>query len=228
MNLFVEFSLIGSVVSAIITVYLFIKEIHRGSSQRKVVIVFSVVTGSMLLLAWLLTYIPTPASAGSNISVTKQGTTTVGRPGSGEGTTPTPTQPPTPTIEPSATVADGLITKNLTLPCSSCNSDPVHVTINTIQIDNANGRMIWDTSLRDVTGSGRGFSYVKYDLQANGSQTMVDAVLSQTQFSGNQADMQAIFAFVPSPGVSYTLTIVVNWAYNTSGNIYFDPVKLSF
>ena len=138
--------------------------------------------------------------------------------------TPTVVQP-----QPAATVASGTITKNLTLTCSQCSSDPVHVTINSIQIDDADGRMVWDTSLKDVTNSDRGFSFVTYELEASGSTTQVNAVLSQTQFSGtNQADMQAIFAFVPAPGVTYTLTIVVNWAYNTANNIPFDPVKMTF
>ena len=128
----------------------------------------------------------------------------------------------------SPTVTAGSIVKNLTLTCSQCNSDPVHVTINTIQIDTANGRMIWDTTLKDVTDSNQGFSINQYALEASGSTTPVNAVLSQTQFSGNQADMQAIFAFVPTPGVTYTLTVVVNWAYNTANNLPFDPVQLSF
>ncbi len=116
----------------------------------------------------------------------------------------TPNTTGTPANRPSATVPSGLAVKNLTLTCSQCPSDPVHVTINNIQIDNANGRMIWDTTLRDITNSGRGFSFVKYDLEASGSTTPVSAVLSQAQFSGNQADMQAIFPFPPSPNVTYT------------------------
>lgn len=44
-----------------------------------------------------------------------------------------PTSVPTLPVKPPATVAAGTITKNLTLTCSQCSSDPVHVTINSIQ-----------------------------------------------------------------------------------------------
>jgi hypothetical protein len=117
--------------------------------------------------------------------------------------------------------------KNLTLPCSQCAADPVHVIINSIQVDTANGRMIWDTTLKDVTNSNSGFSINQYSIESSAT-AQVNAVLPQTQFSGNQADVQAIFAFVPSPGVTYTLTVVVNWAYNNSNNLAFDPVQITF
>lgn len=40
--------------------------------------------------------------------------------------------------------------------------------------------------------------------------------------------MQAIFAFVPTPGVTYTLTIIVEWTYNNANNLNFDPVQITF
>ena len=82
--------------------------------------------------------------------------------------------------------------------------------------------------MKDVTGSNSGFQITQYSLEASGSTTQVDAVLSQSQFNTNQADIQAIFAFVPSPDTTYTLTVVVNWAYNNANNLNFDPVQISF
>ncbi len=142
--------------------------------------------------------------------------------------TPTSASTPssTPTVQPSTPVASGLITENLLLTCGGCN-DPIHVTINTIQIDTANGRMIWDNTLKDVTNSGIGYSINEYDLQPNASQTKVPAILSQTIMSGSNRpyDVQAIFAFVPFHNVTYVLTVMVgfNGVYTT-----FDPVKITF
>jgi hypothetical protein len=67
---------------------------------------------------------------------------------------------PTPQI-----IGSGSIVTNITLTCGGCN-DPIHVTISTIQIDNTNGRMIWNTTLKDITASGRPYSIKIYTLQA--------------------------------------------------------------
>lgn len=127
-------------------------------------------------------------------------------------TGPAPTSDSTPssipTVQPSATVADGVIQENITLTCGGCN-DPIRVTINTVQIDSANGRMIWDNTLKDVTSSGNGFGFNEYNLQASTSQTPVQGTLSHPQSSGsNQEDIQAIFAFVPFHNVTYTLSVI--------------------
>jgi hypothetical protein len=143
--------------------------------------------------------------------------------------TPTRASSPslTPTAQPSALVADGLITKNLTLTCEC--DDPIRVTINSIQIDNANGRMIWDTSLKDITGSSLGYQ-ISEDLQADTLQTQAHATFSQGNgnlVSNTPHDIQGIFAFVPSHNVTYTLTVVV-YSGNLGLTMKFDPVKISF
>ena len=141
----------------------------------------------------------------------------------------TPNTTVTPVNTSSGATAGSSIVKNLTLTCSQCASEPVHVTINSVQIDNTNGKMIWDTTLRDVTGSKRGFEFQQYTLEASGSTVSVNGQLSQSQFVGiNQADIQAIFAFVPTPNTTYTLTIVVVWAFSTDSTLSFDPVKITF
>ena len=165
---------------------------------------------------------PTPNTASTSKPVSGSSSPTAVSSSPTAGTTATLT------VQPSATVTSSTVVKNLTLTCSQCASDPVHVTINSVQVDAANGRMIWDTTLRDVTNSNRGFQINQYDLETSGSTTAVNAVLSQSQFNNNQADIQAIFAFVPSPGTVYTLTVVVNWAYNTANNLPFDPVQITF
>ncbi len=60
--------------------------------------------------------------------------------------------------------------------------------------------MIWDTALRDVTGSGRGFEFEEYALEASGSTTQVNAQLSQTQFTGNQAELPHVWHSWPGRG----------------------------
>ena len=170
----------------------------------------------------------TPTTASTNpVSNSSSPTAGASTPTTGAAS-PAPGTTATGTVQPSATVVSGVAVKNLTLPCSQCASVPVRVTINSVQVDTPNGRMIWDTALKDVTGSNSGFQITQYSLEASGSTTQVNAVLSQSQFSGNNADIQAIFAFVPSPGTTYTLTVVVQWAYNNANNINFDPIQISF
>jgi len=202
---------------------------HYGRKNRwKVVTLVLFISTVILATTTLLAYnhiINPPAARPTPIATqAPQQTTTVPA-------TETPTSASTPssmsTVQPSATVADGVIQENITLTCGGCN-DPIRVIINTVQIDNANGRMIWDTTLKDITGSNLGYSINEYNLQANASQTQVPATFSQG--SGNLVsnvpdDIQGIFAFVPSHNVIYTLTIVVNW---DGGSTTFDPVKITF
>ncbi|SRR5260370_14059874 len=149
-------------------------------------------------------------------------------------TGPAPTSASAPssmsTVQPSAPVADGVIQENITLTCNGCN-DPIRVTINTVQIDNANGRMIWDNTLKDVTGSNLGYSFNEYNLQANASQTQIPATFSQANsnlVSNVPADIQGIFAFVPSHNVTYTLIVILGWSNGNPASTTFDPVKITF
>lgn len=144
---------------------------------------------------------------------------------------PTPTSgstsEPTPTTQGSVPVANGTIQKNIVLTCGQCN-DPIRVTINTVQIDSANGRMIWDITLKDITGSGLNYGVNEWDLQADVSETKIPATFSQGNgglASNVPTDIQGIFAFIPSQNVTYTLTAVID---STDGRMNFDPVKITF
>jgi len=145
-----------------------------------------------------------------------------------------PTSPSTPSSTPvpqsSLTpVPDGLMQKNITLTCGGCN-DPIRVTLNTIRVDSANGRMIWDNTLKDVTGADLNYSISTYTLQDSTAQTAaISAVFTQGNGSlvnNIPSDIQGVFAFVPSRNITYILTVVV---YAYSGvTITFDPVKITF
>lgn len=155
-------------------------------------------------------------------------------------TNPTPTSatdtntttPPSSTPVPSTSltpVPDGVIQENITLTCSGCN-DPIRVTINTVRVDSANGRMLWNNTFKDVTGTDVGYNINTYTLQDTTTQTSaIPAVFSQS--SGNLVNnipstVQGIFTFVPSRNITYILTVVI---YSYSGvTITFDPVKITF
>ena len=137
------------------------------------------------------------------------------------------TPSPTPVASGSLTpVSNGFIQKNITLACNGCN-DPIRVTITTIQIDTAKGRMIWNTSLTDVNGSNSSYTIQEYALQDSVFRTNVPAVLSQESMNGafKQYDIQGIFAFVPFRNVIYTLTVVIDFS---GVLITFDPIRITF
>jgi hypothetical protein len=145
-----------------------------------------------------------------------------------------PTSASTPSSTPVAPgsltpVPDGVIQENITLTCGGCD-DPIRVTINSVRVDSANGRMIWDNTLKDISGNDVGYSINTYTLQDSTDQTpAIPAVFAQG--SGNlvsniPSDIQGVFAFVPSRNITYILTVVV---YAYSGvTITFDPVKITF
>lgn len=142
--------------------------------------------------------------------------------------TDTATEQATLPAESSTPEADETIKENLTLTCGGCN-DPVLVTINTIQIDNANRHMVWDATLKDVSGANLEYNISEYDVQASGSQNKVAATFSPQQNWGLVAntplDLQAIFTFVPSHNLVYTFTAVLST--NTGVTVTFDPVKIT-
>lgn len=164
------------------------------------------------------------------------------QPGAGPAT-PVPTTAPSPigsavtstpsaTAQPTATVASGTITENLLLGCGGCN-DPIRVTITTIQIDDANGRMIWNVSMKDITGSNISYGVNTFELEANASQTQIPATFSQPSgnLTANESySIQGTFAFVPAPNTPYTLNAVfIENGGNVAGGvtINFDPVQIN-
>ncbi|HLX41386.1 MAG TPA: hypothetical protein VKR42_12695 [Ktedonobacteraceae bacterium] len=101
MNFIIGFSLIAGIISAVITIYLFIEARlkHQGFAGLGITIIFSVVTIVMLLLAGFLTYLPTSTVPGNNSSGIKQGVTASST-GNGIEITPTPIPTPSPTPSP--------------------------------------------------------------------------------------------------------------------------------
>lgn len=143
------------------------------------------------------------------------------------------TLPPTAPVQSISTVTTGTVTKNLLLSCGSNCDDPIQVTVSTIQVDDDNGRMIWNTTLKDITGNDYSYSFIEYSLQAQGSQNKILATYSQSGgslTSNNPYNMQATFAFVPVHNVPYTLTVIVHTVESTigSGQITFNPVSITF
>lgn len=144
-------------------------------------------------------------------------------------TSPTPTSSPDATAQPQATVANGTITENLLLTCGVNCNDPIRVTITTIQVDGANGHMIWNISMKNVTGSSVSYEVYTFDLLANGTQTQIPATFSQPQGNLTNNDpynIQGTFAFVPLQKATYTLTAVV--IANGGTTITFDPTQINF
>lgn len=196
----------------------------RGNFWRSATLVMTIIAALAVLTAVVAIKFPTlvgnSPSQGGSATASQPGTTVLA------GQTNATTLSSTPGIQP--TVASGLITKNLLLSCGSCN-DPIQVTITTIQIDGANGRMVWNMTLKDITGNDLHYGFNEFDLQASGSQTKIPASYSQTQgdlTSDNPYTMQAIFAFVPLQNVTYTLT--VNLGFGEFGQIVFNPTQVSF
>ncbi len=142
----------------------------------------------------------------------------------------TATATPGATAQPAATMVSGTITENLLLTCGANCSDPIRVTITTVQVDDANGRMIWNVSLKNITGSSMGYGINTFELLASGTQNQIPATFSQS--SGNLTNndpysVQATFAFVPVQNTTYTLTVVIEENPFMGPGINFDPAQIT-
>ncbi|HEY0755932.1 MAG TPA: protein kinase [Ktedonobacteraceae bacterium] len=152
--------------------------------------------------------------------------------------TPTPATQVTPTATTAAQAtpgangtplaSDAALTENKLLTCS-CTNDPIHFTINTITIDNANGRTIWAVTLKNVSGT----SYNAYEdaitLQAlPATNQPVSATGYSTPYlnSGDKATLSLIFAFVPYKGIQYSFSAHIHTGDNIDMN--FNPVTFTF
>jgi hypothetical protein len=187
----------------------------------------------MILAVVAFTTRPNPPVSSQGLTATQpvQQTAPVstnGTPTSTTGQSSTATRVSSSSPTPAAQLApDGAITENIVFTCTGCN-DPIRVTINTVKIENANGRMVWGITLKNITGSNVNYTILEFDLQANASQTKVRATFSQgfgNLASNIETEIQGIFAFVPYSNLTYTLTVVVD---SNLGVIRLDPVKLTF
>jgi hypothetical protein len=137
---------------------------------------------------------------------------------------------PVTTAQPVATVASGTITENLLLTCGTNCNDPIRVTITTIQVNDADGNMVWNVSLEDITGTNVGYGVGTFELLASGSQTQVPATISQssgTLTNNDPYSIQATFAFVPVLSTTYTLTVAVEENPFMGPEITFVPAQVT-
>ena len=137
---------------------------------------------------------------------------------------------PVATAQPVATVTSGTMTENLLLTCGANCNDPIRVTITTIQVNDADGNMVWNISLEDVTGSSVGYGIGTFELLASGAQNQIPATISQS--SGTLTNnvpytTQATFAFVPLQNTTYTLTVAVEENPFMGPEINFVPAQIN-
>lgn len=145
-------------------------------------------------------------------------------------TATTPTGTTGTTAQPVATVASGTITENLLLTCGTNCNDPIQVTITTIQVNDADGNMVWNVSLKDITGTNVGYGIDTFEVLASGTQTQIPATISQSSGSltnGAPYTTQATFAFVPVQNTTYTLTAVIEENPFMGPRISFEPAQIT-
>jgi hypothetical protein len=164
-----------------------------------------------------------------NTQTTTQNTQTT----NGQGTQPTatPTSQVTSNVTPTTLAADSTITANKLLTCSTCSggNDPIHFTIDTITIDNANGRTVWSATLQNVSGNGYYLGNQGITLQTSSGTTppvQATGVLLPAMNAGDKKTIQFIFAFVPYKGVQYTFS--AHLSDNGGDNMPFDSVNFTF
>ena len=151
--------------------------------------------------------------------------------------TSTPTPLPSPTPIPTALAASGTITKNELLTCNTCSDgDPIHFTINSITIDNSNGRTLWDITLTNVSAT----AYKAFDqgisLEVFASDHPIDAtgywsdgLFNQIYINaGQKAATQLIFTFPVYKGVQYTFSAKLSTDYNGGIQMNFDDANFTF
>jgi very-short-patch-repair endonuclease len=140
---------------------------------------------------------------------------------------------PTPTL---AYASDGTITLKKTLTCGGCN-DPIRLTINTITIDSAHGRMSWNITAYNNTGQSKDYAFDDFSLQAATDDNTVEGTgkfmassccplgIGISLNSEAQQTGDIVFSFVPQHKMSYTLTATI--IVDETQRIRFDPVQVA-
>jgi serine/threonine protein kinase len=129
---------------------------------------------------------------------------------------------------------NGTFTKNIRLTCGGCN-DPITVTITTITIDSATGRMAWNLSLYNTTT--KTYYRYEYSLSEFSLQEATDTQkVSATGgiISGDHQSIppeqkiteRVIFSFIPFKGVDYTLHAKLD--ADLESDVVFEPVTFRF
>lgn len=135
-----------------------------------------------------------------------------------------------PTSQSAVPVASGTIPENILLTCGTNCDDPIHVTITSIHVDDGNGNMTWNISLKNVSGNSMGYGIDTFELLASGTQNQIHASFAQTSGALPNSDpvtIQGIFSFVPIQNTTYTLTVVIQENPFMGPQINFDPAQIT-
>jgi hypothetical protein len=144
--------------------------------------------------------------------------------------TSTPILSPVTTPQPVATVPSGTIPENLLLTCGTNCDDPIRVTITNIQVNDADGNMTWNISLKNVSGKSVGYLINTFELLASGTQNQISANFAQnggTLANSDPLNSQCIFTFVPTQNTLYTLTVVISINPFGGPQVAFEPVQIT-
>lgn len=218
-----------------------IKSIDNSSKPPKVKKVWKIITVVVTMLIIVLISGGIYVSLPSNQNPLATSSPTVASFSSTPGFTATPSSQPSPTATPTSQVtpnttptlaADGTIPENKPLTCSTCSggNDPIHFTIDSITVDNANGRTVWNATLNNVSGN-------TYDVVNNGITLQISSgttpPVQATGYSstymnpGDKASIHLTFTVFILKGVQYTFSVHLNMS-DASINMIFDPVNLPF
>lgn len=145
--------------------------------------------------------------------------------------TPTPTSIPTPTPQPSVIVSDRTIPINKMLTCGNCN-DPVHVKVDSVTVQNGNGRMIWTLTFINVSGASIRLYQPTISLHdPTSAQDSSPASISDSSggscdtYLDASLDCSMIFTFLPYTQTTYTLSVEVK---NSDFDVKFEPLEVTF
>ena len=150
--------------------------------------------------------------------------------------TVTPTNTPTPQTITTALASDQTITKNKTLTCTDCSNDPIHFTINSITVDNSNGRTLWNITLTNVSAN----DYNVYDDNISLEAAPLNQPVPATGYwsdglfnevlinAGQKAEDQLIFTSPVYTGVEYTFSAQLSTGYNGGIVMTFDDASFTF
>jgi cytoskeletal protein RodZ len=220
------------------TPYPTLNEKSRPSRRNPLTLVVLILTALVMILGAttvLALRRASPSSVTAGPAATEQNTTQNPSPPTATSSanspaTSTPTLSPATTPQPVATVPSGVIPENLLLTCGTNCDDPIRVTITNIQVNDADGTMTWNISLKNVSGKSVGYLINTFELLASGTQNQIPANFSQnggTLANSDPLSTQCIFTFVPTQNTLYTLTVVLSINPFGGPQVAFEPTQIT-